>query len=91
VIFCDSNWAGDPETSVSVTGFIIYSSDIAVCWQSKSQKGETLLSIEVKYVAISEADKEVKFVYYFLYDLYFKVNLKIVLRADNIGASQKIL
>jgi hypothetical protein len=23
-VFCDSDWAGDPETRVSVTGFVIY-------------------------------------------------------------------
>jgi hypothetical protein len=23
-VFCDSDWAGDPETRISVTGFIVY-------------------------------------------------------------------
>jgi hypothetical protein len=29
-IFCDSNWAGDPETRVKVTGFIIYLLDVPI-------------------------------------------------------------
>jgi hypothetical protein len=40
-IFCDSNWAGDPGTRVSVTGFIIYLLNVPICWCSKSQKGVT--------------------------------------------------
>jgi hypothetical protein len=63
-IFCDSDWAGDSETRISVTGFVIYLLDVPVCWRSKSQKGVTLLSTEAEYVAISEAVKEVKFIYY---------------------------
>jgi hypothetical protein len=76
--FCDSDWAGDPETRVSVTGFIIYLLSVPICWHSKSQKGVTLLNTEAKYVAISGAVKELKFIYYLLSDLHIKVNLRIV-------------
>jgi hypothetical protein len=85
-IFCDSNWAGDPETRVSVTGFIIYLLNIPICWRSKSQKGVTLSSTEAKYVAISKAVKELKLIYYLLSDLHIKFNLPIVVKTDNIGA-----
>jgi hypothetical protein len=60
-IFCDSKWAGDPETRVSVTGFIIYLLNVPICWHYKSQKGVTLSSTEAEYVAISEGIKELKF------------------------------
>jgi hypothetical protein len=86
-IFCDSDWAGDPETRISVTGFVIYLLDVPVCWRSKSQKGVTLLYTEAEYVAISEDVKEVKFVYYLLCDLHIKVKLPIVVKTDNIGAN----
>jgi hypothetical protein len=84
--FCDSCWVGDSETRVSVTGFIIYLLDIPVCWRSKSQKGVTLSSTDAEYVAISEAVKEVNFIYYLLYDFHIKVNLPIIIKTDNIGA-----
>jgi hypothetical protein len=61
--FCDSDWAGDPETRVSVTGLIIYLLSLPICWRSKSQKGVTLLSTEAKYISIPEAVKELKFIY----------------------------
>jgi hypothetical protein len=85
-IFCHRDWAGDLETRVSVTGFIIYLLNVPICWRSKSQKGVTLSSTEAKYVAISEAVKELKFIYYLLSDLHIKVNLPIVVKTDNIGA-----
>jgi hypothetical protein len=59
---------------------------VPICWRSKSQKGVTLSSTEVEYVAISKAIKELKFVYYLLSDLHIKVNLPIVVKTDNIGA-----
>jgi hypothetical protein len=85
-IFCDSNWAIDPETRLSVKGFIIYLLDLPICWQSNSQKGVTLSSTEAEYVTIFEAVNEVKVVYYLLYDLHIKVNLPMVVRIDNIRA-----
>jgi hypothetical protein len=85
-IFCDSNWAGDPDTRVNVTEFIIYLLSIPIFWSFKSQKGVTLLSTEAKYIVISEAVKKVKFIYYLLSDLHIKVNLPIVVKTDNIGA-----
>jgi hypothetical protein len=75
---------------VSVTGFIIYLLDVPICWRSKSQKGVTLSSTEAKYVAISKAVREVKFVYYLLCDLHIKVNHPIVVRADNLEHGSNI-
>jgi hypothetical protein len=46
----------------------------------------TLSSTEAEYVAISEAIKELKFIYYLLSDLHIKVNLPVVVKTDNIGA-----
>jgi hypothetical protein len=69
-----------------MTGFIVYLLDLPICWQVKSQKGVTSSSTEAKYVAISEAFKEVKFVCYLLCDLHIKVNLPIVVQTENIGA-----
>jgi hypothetical protein len=69
-----------------VTGFIIYLFNILICWRSKSQKEVTLSSTEAKYVSISKAVKELKFIYYLLSDLHIKVNLPMVVKTDNIGA-----
>ena len=85
-VFCDSDWAGDPETRISVTGFIIYLQGAPVCWRSKAQKGVTLSSSEAEYVAISDAVKEIKFLYFLLQNLGIALDLPIVVKTDNIGA-----
>jgi hypothetical protein len=85
-VFCDSDWAGDSETRISVTGFILCLMNVPVCWWSKSQKGVTLSSTEAEYVAMSEAVKEVKFIYYLLRDKGIEVKLPIIVKTDNVGA-----
>jgi hypothetical protein len=47
VSYSGSDWAGNPETRISVTGFIIYLLGAPICWRSKGQKGVTLSSSEV--------------------------------------------
>jgi hypothetical protein len=85
-VFCDNDWAADSETRISVTGFILYLMNVPVCWRSKSQKGVTLSSSEAEYVAMSEAVKEVKFIYYLLRDIGIEAELLIIAKTDNVGA-----
>jgi hypothetical protein len=86
VSYCDSDWAGDAETRISVTGYIIYLLGAPICWRSKGQKSVTLSTSEAKYVAIPEAFKKIRFIYYLLDSIGIKVELPIVVRFDNVGA-----
>jgi hypothetical protein len=61
VLYCDSDWAVDPESRISVTGFIMYLLGVPIFWRSKAQKGVTLSSSEAEYVAMSEAVKEIRY------------------------------
>jgi hypothetical protein len=63
VSYCDSDWAGDAETRISVTGFIIYLLGVPICWKSKGQKGVTISSSKAEHVAIAEAVKKIQFIY----------------------------
>jgi len=58
-IFTDSNYAGDSDTHISVTGFCIFLLGIPVSWKSHVQKSVTLSSNKAEFVALSEAAKEV--------------------------------
>ena len=69
-----------------MTGFIVYLMNVPVCWRSKAQRGVTLSSSEAEYVAISEAVKEIKFIYYFLQGIGIDIELSIIVKTDNIGA-----
>jgi hypothetical protein len=86
VSHCNSNWAGDTKTRISVTGFIIYLLGVPIRWRSKGQKGVTLSSSEEEYVAIFEAVKEIRFIYYLLESIGMNAKLPIVVRYDNVGA-----
>jgi hypothetical protein len=87
VAFSDSDYAGDLETRISIAGFILYLLGVPpVSWKSKGQKGDTLLSSKAKFVALSKATKEVKFVFQVLRSMGVKVDLPIIVRVDNVGA-----
>ena len=86
ICFSDSDFAGDKELRISVAGFILYVMGVPVSWKSKGMKSVTLSSSEAEFVALSEAAKEVKFVYQLMESVDLKVKLPIVIRVDNIGA-----
>jgi hypothetical protein len=88
-VFSDSDWAGDLETRISVTSFIVYLQNLPICWRSKAQRGVTLSSSEAEYVAMSEAVKEIRFVYFILKDIGIEVELPIVVKTDNVGADRR--
>jgi hypothetical protein len=76
----------DSEKIISVTGFIVYLMNVPVCWRSKAQREVTLSSRKAKYVAISEAVKEINFIFYLLRKIDIEVNLPITVKTNNVGA-----
>lgn len=86
VVYCDSDFAGDKETRVSIAGFVVYLLGVPISWKSKGMKSVTLSSSEAEYVALAEAAKEVKFVYQLLQSMGMKIKTPIIVRVDNVGA-----
>jgi hypothetical protein len=86
VVFCDSDYAGDKEKQISVTGFIVYLLGVPISWKSKAQRSVTLSSSEAKCVALSEAAKEIKFVVQVLLSMGIPVRIPIIVRVNNVGA-----
>ena len=86
VLFCDSYYAGDPDSRRSVSGYIIYVCGVPVCWRSKAQRSVTLSSTEAEYVAISEAVKELLFVIQVLEMMMIRVTYPVIVHVDNVGA-----
>jgi hypothetical protein len=77
-----------------VTDFVVYLMNVPFYWRSKAQRGVTLPSSEVEYVAISEAVKEIKFIYYLLQGIGIDIEIPIIVKTDNIGeifTAQKFL
>ena len=85
-MFSDSEYGGDKDTRISVGGFILFLLNVPILWRSKAQRSVTLSSAEAEYIALSEAAKEIKFVYQLLISMDIKVTLPLVVRVDNVGA-----
>jgi len=82
----DADFAGDKDTRISVTGYIVYFKGIPVCWRSKSQQGVTLLTTEAEYVACSEVINEIVFISQLLHHLRIDVECPVKVHVDKIGA-----
>ena len=61
VAYVDSDWAGDPETRRSTTGFVILLNGTAISWKSKRQSVIALSSAEAELVAASSLVQEVTY------------------------------
>ena len=57
---------------------MIYLLGVPISWKSKGMKSVALSSSKAEYVALSEAAKEVKFIYQVLLSMDVKVRLPIV-------------
>ena len=86
MLYSDSDWAGDKETRTSVTGYSIFLQGCPISWKSKAQSSVTLSSSEAELMALSEATKEIRFIYELLMSMDVKVKLPIICRVDNVGA-----
>jgi hypothetical protein len=51
-----------------------------------AHKGVTLSSSKDNYLAMSEAVKEIHFIFYMLRRMFINVELPIIVRCDNVGA-----
>jgi len=83
--YSDADFAGDKETCIHITGYVVYFMNIPVCWLSSGQKSVTLSTTEAEYVACSEVLKEVIFILQLLRHLQVKVQLPIQVHVDKIG------
>jgi len=83
-MFSNSDYAGDSNMQVSVTGYCIFLLGVLIVWKSKSQKSVTLSSSEAEFVALLKAVKEIKYIVQVLESIGVKV--KFIVQVDNVGA-----
>ena len=83
---CDSDFASNKETRISVFGYIIYFRGIQIAWRSKGMKSVVLSTTEAEYMALSEVVKELKFIVQLLQTMNIDVELPITVYVDNVGA-----
>lgn len=56
--YCDSDYAGDLDKRLSTTGYVFTLTKVSVSWKFTLQSTVALSTIEVEYMAITEAIKE---------------------------------
>lgn len=84
--YCDSDWANDPETRKSTTGFVFTLAGGAVSWMSRRQTIVALSTAEAEYVAACEATMEAKAASNILQVILLKRTLKLRIGIDNQAA-----
>ena len=86
IAYSDNDCAGNKESRISVSGFIILLNDAPIRWRSKAQCSIPLRSSDAEYVVLSEAANEVKFMLMVLNSTSLEVKLPNIVRVDNVGA-----
>ena len=82
----DSDYAKDPETRRSVTGYAVFLEDAQIAEASRMQKSVTLSVTEAEYVAGTDCAQEMLFGMRILESTGLQVELPMLLEIDNKGA-----
>jgi len=67
--FSDADWAGDPDTRCSTSGYVFLLGGGGVSWGSKTQTSPALSSTEAEYVGATRATQEALWLRQMLSDL----------------------
>lgn len=83
---CDADWAGDPSTRRSTTGYIFVLAGGAISWRSRLQPTVALSSTEAEYWAVTEAGQELVWLRNMMSVFGYTDPNPTVLQSDNMGA-----
>ncbi|GKV48157.1 hypothetical protein SLEP1_g54985 [Rubroshorea leprosula] len=85
--FSDADWAGDKDTLISTTGYVMYLGSNPVSWKATKQRAVARSSTEAEYRALAAASSEVVWVCNLLHELGVYQSTPPVLYCDNLGAT----
>src|SRR5258708_21854380 len=81
--FSDSDWASDPNTQRSVSGYAFLFCRAVITWSVKKQPTIALSSTKAEYMTMTHSRKEVVFLNHLFNDLEIPIQLPISLLVDN--------
>ena len=68
-VYCDADWANDPNDRKSISGYVAMMCGGAVSWSSKKQSVMALSSTEAEYIAAARAAQESSWLVAFLTEI----------------------
>ena len=86
VIYSDSDFSRDKDTSKSVSGYVYILSGSPISWMSKQQREVALSSMESEYYAAGYAIQEAIWVDSLLEEMKMRVDKPMVIQDDNNSA-----
>ena len=81
----DSDWASDPSSQKSQSGYFLKMAGGAISWTSRAQRTITLSSTEAEYMALSDCSRQVVWMHTLLGKLGYKMK-PIPICGDNQGS-----
>ena len=84
--FCDADWAGDPSTRRSVSGFVYTLTSGSIAWASKMQTVTAQSTAEAEYISACDACKEGKALIMVIREILEGIKSNIVLGIDSSSA-----
>ena len=88
--YCDLDWASDPDTRHSTTGYVFILAGAAISWKSRRQPTVARSSTEAEYMAVSDAASEVIWLNRLYTELTAELTLKphkpLLVHIDSTGS-----
>lgn len=85
--YVDSDYAGDQQDRLSVTGFAFKFAGSTISWQSRKQKTVAQSTCEAEYMALAEAARECKFLVALIQSV-INTNIPVFLLTDSQSAKK---
>lgn len=84
--YCDSDWAGDPNTRRSSTGYVVFLGDNPISWSLKKQGAVSRSSTEVEYRALANCAVDIAWIRQIMCDLHMTLLEAPIIHSDNMSA-----
>ncbi|GKU88975.1 hypothetical protein SLEP1_g3180 [Rubroshorea leprosula] len=85
--FSDADWAGDRDTCLSTTGYIVFLGGNPILWRAAKQRAVARSSTEAEYRALAASSSELVWVTHLLNELGIPITDPPALYCDNVSAT----